>query len=139
MAKSQNHLQMDLKSTQKKLNNNIDQVTMRSKAGIDHESQLHQNLTLISMGIQNITLMRSHLHLIENKVKTTERTIPPKAKTEELKRRKKILKSLVEKGNLFPNKQNSNNNNKLKKIQVQRALILRLMKNTVQVAKFFVL
>ena len=101
MDKGQIHLQMDSKSTQKKLNNNIDQITMRSKAGIDRKSQLHQNLTIILVEIQNIVLMRNLLHSIENRM--IEKTIAPKAKVEEPRRRKKILKSLVEKGNLFLN------------------------------------
>ena len=136
MDKGQIHLQMDSKSTQKKLSNNIDQITMRSKAGIDRKSQLHQNLTIILVEIQNIVLMRNLLHSIENRM--IEKTIAPKAKVEEPRRRKKILKSLVEKGNLFLNKQ-SNKNNKLKKVMIQLVQIQKLVKKTVQVAKFFVL
>ena len=136
MDKGQIHLQMDSKSTQKKLNNNIDQITMRSKAGIDRKSQLHQNLTIILVEIQNIVLMRNLLHSIDNRM--IEKAIAPKTKVEKPRRRKKILKSLVGKGNLFLNKQN-NKNNKLKKVLIQPVQIQKLVKKTVQVAKFFVL
>ena len=136
MDKSQIHLQMDLKLTQKKLNNNIDQVTMRGKAGIDRKSQLHQNLAIILVEIQNIVLMRNLLHSIDNRM--IEKAIAPKTKVEKPRRRKKILKSLVGKGNLFLNKQN-NKNNKLKKVLIQPVQIQKLVKKTVQVAKFFVL